>query len=527
MQRCSTVSTVGWAVIFLMVWLIPPALLAAQDTTFYIYQPHSEQKTITRAYYKAFTRVSAESITAIPNITAADFDVTENGVPISAASITHNCLTNNNPAMSVVLVVDKSGSMGQPLNPPDTRTHFDVVKTALKSFVSTVQFTPPTTVAVVSFDALSYVEQNFTNDKGLLYKAIDSITLGGDTRYNSPLLDGTKGAIPLLSTRPPQPIKRAVIFLTDGLPNQLDPVQRDSIIRGLLGTNVRFFGISVWSELNSNISDFAKITGGQTYTVTTGDIEGQLTSIYKEIANFLQQQSSECYIEWPSQVSCTEEATAKVTFKKASKPLTDESTYLSDYVFHATFEPQKLDFGNPPVGQPITKQFSITTNVDATIVSPTVAISCGTFSFIGFNSPETFKANVPRVFDVRYVATTGQPSCIGTISFNGTPCNLPPIELQAGAPSGVDDNTENGNAFTVLPSPATDVAEVMLPLSSPSQVRIELLAPDGRTLQIMDAEGNAGMNRFTLSLFGIPSGVYAVRLRAGSFGDVQKIAVVK
>lgn len=529
MQRYRTIRTVVLAFIFLVAgWCIPPALLAAQDTTFTLFRPtYSNVPFATRAYYKAYTRVSADSTKAIANITAADFDVTENGVPIPAASITHNCFLNDSPALSVVLIIDKGGSMGEYINPPDTLTRFDVVKAAMKSFISTVKFVSATSVAIVSFDAIAYLEKDFTNDKGALYKSIDNITLGGDRRYNYPLLDSTRGAIPLLSRRAPYPVKRAVIYLTDGQPNKIDSIRRDSIMRGLIGTDVRFFGIMAWTEMHPTTAEFADVTGGKSYSVTTGDTKAQLISIYKEIARFLQQQQNECYIQWTPRVSCTENATANVVFKKTSTPQITERTYPTGYVFQVTFQPQKLDFGNPPNGQPVIKQLSIQSNVDVTVTVPTITTSCGTVTLTSWNSPETFKAYESRKFEVVYQPTSETKSCTGTLTFSGTPCNLPIVELQAGAPSGVDDYTENGTAFTVWPMPASDVADVMLPLTTPSQVRIELLAPNGRTLHTLHIEGNAGMNRFTLPLADIPSGVYAVRLQTGSFAAVQKIVVVK
>lgn len=429
----------------LLLLLIPKPAAAQYPVQFNLFGPDAENFPTVRAFYQAQVQSQPESEDIPSNlISASNFTVRDNGILIQPALITHKCSTIvDGPAISVVLVIDKSGSMGEYINPPsDTSTRFDIVKRAAKAFVQTVKFVPPTTVAVVSFDAISYLEQNFTNDKGLLYKAIDSITLGGDTRYNLPLLDSTKGAIPMLSTRPPHPVKRVIIFLTDGQPNKLDTVRRDSIIRGLKGTNVLFFAITVQTEMNDKLAEFSDISGGASFSVTSGNIEAQLVAIYKQIANRLQSRNV-CYLEWPAPLGCTEasrDRTVTVTFSPPNgnwRPdvKTETQRYLApeNSVLKITMEPPIISFGNPPVGQSVKKQLTITSSYDLTITTaPTITASGGTFRFVNWVPPEQFKANVPRVFDVEFVQADVQAYRQGTISFKGDPCDPPTVSLLGG-----------------------------------------------------------------------------------------------
>ena len=492
--------------IMLLLLLIPKPAVAQYPVKFNLFGPDAENFPTVRAFYQAQIQYKTDSSEDIPSnlISASNFTVKDNGIPIQPALITHKCSTIvDGPAVSVVLVIDKSGSMGEYINPPtDTSTRFDIVKRAAKAFVQTIKFVPPTTVAVVSFDAISYLEQYFTNDKGLLYKAIDSISLGGDTRYNLPLLDSTKGAIPMLSTRPPHPVKRVIIFLTDGQPNKLDSVRRDSIIRGLKGTNVLFFAITVQTEMNDKLAEFSDVSGGASFSVTSGNIEAQLIAIYKQIANRLQSRNV-CYLEWPAPLGCTEasrDRTVSVTFSPpngnwkldkqtdSQRPLAPENSVLK-----ITMEPPIMSFGNPQVGQAneVIKQLTITSNYDLTIATaPTITYSGGIFKFVNWNPPEDFKANVPRIFKVSFVQTDVQAYRQGTIIFKGDPCDPPTVTLLG----GVTNVTLTSPGQGIIYSSCQDINITWDGVPASQDILLQYSTDDGVTWNLITQKANG--NKF-------------------------------
>jgi hypothetical protein len=438
------------------------------------------------------------------------------------------------PAVSVVLVLDKSGSMGEFVHKlPDTTTRFDVIKRAAKGFIHNLKFIPPSAVAVVSFDALPYIEQYFTNDKSALFRAVDSIKLGGDTRYNDPLLDSVRGAIPMLSRRPMLPVKRIVVFVTDGEPNKLYPLSKDSIYNGLRSTNITFYGIAAWAETNSAVAEFARSTGGKAYSVASGDVESRLNEFFQQIAAFTQSREH-CSIDWPAQPSCTGVSTVEITLKKgAMQALTDAKSYPAPgAVFSVSAAPAAVQFGAAPPGRTARRQITLTPNYDLTLVKGEIRNATGKFA-LAADGPNgwdgataiTIPANTPRIFEVEFTQEQQQTPRTAVLSFTGTPCNPPDIPLAAEAPSGIDDPSAAG--FAVLPNPAAETAEAVFNLAAPVPVRLELAAPDGRIVLAVAAEGVAGENYLRIPLAGVAAGVYAARLRYDGQTAVQRIAVMR
>ncbi|MCZ2132584.1 MAG: choice-of-anchor D domain-containing protein [Bacteroidetes bacterium] len=498
-MKKSTIFSV--AINFVLLVLIAfTAVIKAQVTTFTLYGPETDKFPKVRAYYLAQTQVGMNEPQQIAGITEKNFTIKDNGIPVDQALITHRCSTIvDGPALSVVLVIDKSGSMGEYVRRNPDVTRFEVVKTAAKAFVRAVKYVPPTAISVVSFDAISYLEQDFTDNQGLLIKAIDSISLGGDTRYNFPLLDSLKGAIPMLSRRPPLPVRRVVIFLTDGENNKLDTIRKDSILKGLKGTNSMFFAITVQTAMNPILAEFANASGGGAYSVSAGDIEGQLIAIYKQIANRLQSRDA-CYIEWPAPPGCTDasrERKVEVTFTPppmdaSQKKYTETQTYLApeESVVRFTINPPVVSFGNPPANGTVSKPVTITSTHDVIIsAAPAIAYSGGTFAFKNLIIPDTLRAGVPKVWNIDFTQASVQAYRQGTVVFNGvTPCNPPTISLKGGITTVTLTSPMEGNIY----STCDDMVITWEGVTSAQQVILQYSTDNGTTWNLIksDATGN-------------------------------------
>ena len=82
---------------------------------------------------------------------------------------------------------------------------------------------------------------------------------------------------------------------------------------------------------------------------------------------------------------------------------------------------------------------------------------------------------------------------------------------------GLEELTgSNGSLLQVMPNPATSQADVLFNLQHTGQVRLELLDPLGRTVQVVhDGNMARGAHRLLLPIAGLSSGVYLVRIQDG------------
>ncbi|MEN3027433.1 MAG: hypothetical protein ABDH31_07015, partial [Chlorobiota bacterium] len=84
-----------------------------------------------------------------PNLRPADFRVVDNGVSVDP-TVSVRCTTLvGDPEFSAVLVLDRSGSMNELVDPVRRETRWDWVKYAAKVFIEAVNFVGRTAIAVV------------------------------------------------------------------------------------------------------------------------------------------------------------------------------------------------------------------------------------------------------------------------------------------------------------------------------------------------------------------------------------------
>ena len=99
-------------------WIVLPVLFLLTMSSslaqiFKVYQPDVSKYPKVSSYYTATQQVG-QDVVDISGLDSADFEVVENGIRIDPKTVTKRCSTIvDGPSVCVVLVIDKSGSMGE------------------------------------------------------------------------------------------------------------------------------------------------------------------------------------------------------------------------------------------------------------------------------------------------------------------------------------------------------------------------------------------------------------------------------
>jgi cysteine-rich repeat protein len=117
--------------------------------------------------------------------------------------------------IDMVLIIDSSGSIDS--------SHLTTMKNAFKNFTDAFLPNTPTQIAVVDFDNLGNLVQDYTSDVTSIKNAIDSATTGGNTNWE----DGLKEAYDEFDNRVDKP--DLYVFASDGNPNRIGDTSSTSV----------------------------------------------------------------------------------------------------------------------------------------------------------------------------------------------------------------------------------------------------------------------------------------------------------
>jgi hypothetical protein len=359
-----------------------------------------------------------------------DFSVVDNGQNVSP-TIQIDCVPPRDPGpFAAVLVNDRSGSMVE--DAAFGKTRFDLLKEGVTAFVTTADFTPPTEVALTSFaDAPSIVSDFQTSPQPLL-DALATIKLGGGTDYVSAFLNPKAGGIPLLATTP-DTLRRVLVFLTDGYPNEPPPV--DAIVNAAMAEHIVIYAITVGTPMSDELKNIAIRTGGLAFGNVTSDV--QMRAIYQQIA-FTSRGFGFCHLRWQTSRECASPGASHVA-QVTLKP-TGTGSGISYLVPPSSFiamnvNPTVLWFGPVAPGSHIDKTITITAqNGDLSVDSWTLASGLP-FSVIDWGGkvpPFTLPAGASRTITVRF-APPDSGAYNTDFRLATTPCPTQSVTLVGGA----------------------------------------------------------------------------------------------
>ncbi len=178
--------------------------------------------------------------------------------------------------ISVVLVVDESGSMGG--------TRITQAKNAIHEFIKEMGPYDRTSIVGFSGGSNAFVRQAMTSDTVLLNKATENLVASGNTNINTGTQLGINQVIG--ETNP-----TAVIVFSDGQ-NGSENTTYNDVIKYANSLNTPIHTIAIGTTITDPLLPLAEGTGG-TYTYTPS--ADQLTEIYSTIRSAVQARYMVCY----------------------------------------------------------------------------------------------------------------------------------------------------------------------------------------------------------------------------------------
>jgi len=370
--------------------------------------------------------------TIFTNAKTSDFSVTENGIPMNNGLSVECSTAVNDPSVSVVLVIDISESMNERMS--NGRTKLEWMKNGAKNFINSLIFNGTTQCAIITFNGISYILSDFQTTARPLIEAIDGIQYGlGATNYEYPLIDPQKSAVALLKNTPAW-VRRAVVFLTDGTPNQDPP--KTSIINQLNQLNATLYAIALSFDASPDLREIADKTGGTTNIAYTEDL---LVNIYKDLGS-KKPTTTYCWLSYTAPFGCSEASrnrTVQITFKPTN--LRQNFTYTAPAMSVAAIRLSQVvlpPFPDIAPGQQATQQITITAqNADMTITgdNSTLPANFRVSDWGGSAPPFILKAGTSRVITIRFTQTNPRDIRSGRLRLLGNPCNSEYVSLSGGA----------------------------------------------------------------------------------------------
>jgi len=369
------------------------------------------------------------------NLSKNDFVVFDNGINVSP-SITVECLdTIVDPAVSVILILDKSTSMNY--LDENNQTRWSWVKEGATSFINTMNLNNGSQIGIISFAKLAGRTCPFTNNKKELLDSLDEINIGGGTEYDPPFLDTKFGAVTMFQNGSPDTkIRRIAIFLTDGEPNH-DP-SIDSIKKELTRANIQVYSITVAMPMNKDLAEISAYTGGGAYAVYTKD---ELNAIYEYIALDIQKKQI-CTLYWDSPFGCTDVSRYRpvsITFVPQNAQIDKQYEAPPKSIAYVELSDTFLEFGNPPANNSIDRNLTLTArnsdfNLTSGLIQPSTYFQVVNWDVVGgsgITPPFTIKKDSSITISVRFTQGSSVLYRQASMMLEGSPCP-PTIQLIGG-----------------------------------------------------------------------------------------------
>ncbi len=248
----------------------------------------------------------------LPDLSTRDFAIRENGIPrvVTSATCPPQSIAKS---LSVILTIDVSGSMSEGTGGSSNLT---LAQTAARAWI---QAMPEENVecAITSYDQDNYLNQDFTQDRKRLLKAVNNLKPQGGTDYDVGLLKPQGGSLFVMQNA--KNSRRIVIFLTDGQGGG----NEEQIIEVAKSEGVTIYCITLGMPAPENLRNIARKTGGEYFENVTS--VQQAEQIYRVLLQ-LALGNRPCEIAWMSEQSCNV-SRMNTTFSLPARMLSQNFSY--------------------------------------------------------------------------------------------------------------------------------------------------------------------------------------------------------
>jgi VWFA-related protein len=330
----------------------------------------------------------------------------------SATIINVENISDDNLPISIVLAIDTSSSMAG--------TPFEAAKAAAASFINLIG--PNDAVAIVTFDTIEQLVQDFTADKETLLGTINSLSYGGKTA----LYDGSVLAIQTAANSGTP--RRAVILLSDGAEyGGFSSTGRESALDEGVRLGVPVYTIGLGYGFDRSFLE--QLSSGTLTNFSESPTPDQLLEIYNGLAAKLRSQYViTLNVDLPTDGS---------TYTLNLQATTDSGTGEASAELRAPVPVPIVSLGQLP-GEPISEPTDITAQIvaDDEITSAEFLIDGASVS-TSTESPYTITVDpitlLPGSHELSFNATDATGD-VGTTSATFEVSALPPVVNIVGLP---------------------------------------------------------------------------------------------
>jgi len=175
----------------------------------------------------------------VPNLTADDFTILEDGVP---QKISHFSQDREVP-VSVGILLDTSGSMIEKMR---------AAIEAVDRFVKNIH--KDDDIFLMTFSGRITLEQDFTNDRVKLSRALNSLSVGGGTV----LFDALNRAIDKVHEGKHD--KKAILLISDGIDQGSRSTTMETLLGAIRGSEVLVYGLGATPQVYADPTEHVPFT---------------------------------------------------------------------------------------------------------------------------------------------------------------------------------------------------------------------------------------------------------------------------
>ncbi|MCX7737231.1 MAG: choice-of-anchor D domain-containing protein [Candidatus Kapabacteria bacterium] len=324
----------------------------------------------------------------INNLTKADFKILSNNK--EQTPLDYSC-PNQNPIdnISLVLMMDLSISSYDSL-----KKNFLTSKKIANQIIERIKTTSE--IAISSFNAVSYLNREFTNNKTILTNTINSLNNTSGAIYDAGFLSEPTGSISIAKTGKN---KKIILLITDGAGS----ASVSQIVNAANVSDISIYSICIGGHLSNDIKAITKQTGGYWF-------EGVSDSIsIKNVINtfiYLSYNFKPCTLSWINELNCDDINNVEIINKRDSSNVKFSEKIKDQFKITLEITPPFLRFGAVPPGLSKSINVSFTArNGDINISSlninnPRFVIDSGNIT-----SPELLRNGTSHTIRIKFTPT--------------------------------------------------------------------------------------------------------------------------